>query len=197
MKLLCQRSGKSLAVATVRSTLANAEVDRAVGGCHHSQHPTGFTNDHDGQHCENLLEHADILSGNNLEVVSWQLCLRCASTSSLLPSFSLASQHTWKSWSCGGGKWTAKKHLFFVENEPVSLKQFWTSTKGETEVFLVTWIHEIAGSAKAEPLPGMTRYWRGPIAQKSKLLRPRSLKRIRGCMLLYDADLMRRFNSRH
>ena len=119
MKLQCQLSGKSLAVATVRSTLANAEVDRAVGGCHHSQHPTGFTNDHDGQHCENLLEHADILSGNNLEVVSWQLCLRCASTSSLLPSFSLASQHTWKSWSCGGGKWTAKKHLFFVENEPV------------------------------------------------------------------------------
>ena len=80
MKLQCQLSGKSLAVATVRSTLANAEVDRAVGGCHHSQHPTGFTNDHDGQHCENLLEHADILSGNNLEVVSWQLCLRWSTT---------------------------------------------------------------------------------------------------------------------
>lgn len=90
-----------------------------------------------------------------------------------------------------------KKISFLVENEPVSLKQVWISTQGETEVFLMTWIHEITGSAKAEPLPGMTRYWRGPIAQKSKLLQPRSLKRIRGCMLLYDADLMRRFNSRH
>ena len=155
MKLLCQRSGKSLAVATVRSTLANAEVDRAVGGCHHSQHPTGFTNDHDGQHCENLLEHADILSGNTLEVVRWQLCLRCASTSSLLPSFSLASQHTWKSCKAAVAENEQQKKIsFLVENEPVSLKQVWTSMKGETEVFLATWIHEITGSAKAEPLPG-------------------------------------------
>ncbi len=70
--LCCQRSGKSLAVA-VRSILANAEVDRAVGGCHHSQQTTGFTNDHDGQHCENLLEHADILSCNKLKRKSWSL----------------------------------------------------------------------------------------------------------------------------
>lgn len=141
MKLLCQRSGKSLAVATVRSTLANAEVDRAVGGCHHSQHPTGFTNDHDGQHCENLLEDADILSGKS--VGSRQLGALCfveaQPTSSLLPSFSLASQHTWKSCKAAVVENEQQKKIsFFVENEPVSLKQFWTSTKGETEVFLVT-----------------------------------------------------------
>lgn len=131
MKLQCQLSGKSLAVATVRSTLANPEVDRAVGGCHHSQHPTGFTNDHDGQHCENLLEHADILSGNNLEVVSWQLCAslkhnqhrHCCRASVLLPNIpgSLAKLRWWKmngkKTSVFCGKWTCEPQTILDLNE--------------------------------------------------------------------------------
>lgn len=125
VKLHCQRSGKSLALATVRSTLANTEVDRAVGGCHHSQHPTGFTNDHDGQHCENLLEHADILRRNNLEVVSWQLCasvcfniVTTAELPSCFPTYLEVLQ------SCGG-KWTAKTTSFSYKFQT----NLWASNK--------------------------------------------------------------------